>query len=692
MRKSFQALTAALILATGFGTLPAHASAIQTNQAPTVSTSTGLIVRYQPGVSRIAPDGSTTGENAAGVALAKARALGGGLFALDFETTLTDAQSAIALDGIKRDPRISTAQLDQKLSYDLASIPVRKLSISEVAQNVSWFRPLTVQRGASAVGSVRVSNALASNAQRQVRVKLSWTAPTSLFGARVVGYRIEAKRATSKTWTVSISNTASTKLSAYANKGITFGVLTDFRVRAITKSSAGIAIGAPSTSRQLVAKVAPLAPELTTANVVFDGETVIWQKQSINQRGGDAVKYTVTATDPRGISQSCVTTASSCLFDALESNIPYTVQVKAQNSVGSGTTLKVSDSLYGTQWHLYSQYSVHADKAWNISQGSNSVVVAVLDSGITSHPDLDSKVLPGYDFISDAQSARDGDGWDANPLDQGDWDSRYDSSWHGTHVAGIIAASANSTGVRGVAPNVSLLPVRVLGTTGGETSDLIAAIHWATGLDVAGVPKNLNPAKVINLSIGTNSTSGCDAGTKAAVRAAWDAGATPVTAAGNASFEAARSYPGNCYPTINVAATAVNGDIASYSNYGDGVDFSAPGGDSTLSDEAVDGSDGMVLSTWNHGTTVPGEPDYGLEEGTSMAAPVVSGVVALIYSLRPDFSSDDVYKVILKSVQAFKPDTGCAATAANYVADNAVSLCGAGIVDAGAALKLAKTY
>mgnify|MGYP000275852688 CR=1 FL=1 len=692
MRKSFQTLTAGLVLALGFGALPAQASINGADGAAARSSSTGLIVRYQPGVSRIAPDGSTTGENSAGVNLAKARALGGGMFALDFEEELTKSESEIALAGIKRDPRIASAQLDATVSYDVANVAFKKLSVGDASQSISVFQPLKLQRAATAVRSVRVFNALSSTSVRLARVKLTWLAPTSVFGARIVGYRIEARRSTSASWTVLVSNTSSNKLYGYASSGITAGVASYYRVRAITKSSLGIALGAPSSPQLLVAKVAPLAPILTTPNVVFDGETVIWQKQSLSQRGGDAVQYTVTAKDPRGVAQSCVTTGSSCLFDSLQSEIPYVVQIRVKNSVGSASTLKISDPLYGTQWHLYSQYSVHADKAWNISEGSSSVVVAVLDSGITSHPDLDSKVLAGYDFISDATSAKDGDGWDANPQDEGDWTPRGDSSWHGTHVAGIIAASANSTGVRGVAPNVSLLPVRVLGTTGGATSDLIAAIHWAAGLDVAGVPKNTNPARVINLSIGTDTTSGCDAGTQAAVRAAWDVGATPVTAAGNAAFEAVRSYPGNCYPTINVAATAVDGDIASYSNYGDGVDFSASGGDSTLSDQAVAGSDGMILSTWNLGATVPGEPDYGLEEGTSMAAPVVSGVLALIYSVRPDFTSDDAYQVILKSVQAFKPDSGCSATAANYAADNAVSLCGAGIVDAAAALKLAKTY
>ncbi len=100
----------------------------------------------------------------------------------------------------------------------------------------------------------------------------------------------------------------------------------------------------------------------------------------------------------------------------------------------------------------------------------------------------------------------------------------------------------------------------------------------------------------------------------------------------------------------------------------------------------------MILSTWNLGTKGAGAADYGLEEGTSMAAPVVSGVVALIYSVRPDLSSEDVYEVLKATVQSFKPATQCDLTAANYGSQTKISHCGAGIVDAGAAVRYARTY
>jgi serine protease len=683
------------IIATVLIALPYGGKSSEGAFASSRSAAVGLIVRYASGVHTVAPDGSPTGQNFAGVALAKPRDLGGGLVSLAFERRLSQEQAKLALKQISRDKRIISAEIDTAYSFDSAAIqPIKKVaqSLNAFATYAKAFQPLSLQRVASSPLSLRVLNAVAPSDSRSPRIKLVWVAPKSLYTAKIVGYRVERKPSTASSWAVAISNTGRVTTSAYLSAGVQVGVPVAYRVRAITQLGASKAYGLASLSKSFVATVAPATPELVTANVIFSGDTVSWSQQDLSQRGGEAVTYTATATSGSGKALTCVTTSNSCSIDGLSARVPYLVQVSARNSVASTTTEKVSDSLYTTQWHLYSQYSVHADRAWQITQGSRDVVVAVLDSGITTHPDLVDNVLPGYDFVSDKNSSHDGDGWDPDPTDNGDWDSKNDSSWHGTHVAGIIAAAANSVGVRGVAPNVKILPVRVMGVTGGSHSDLIAAIHWASGIPVAGVPANPTPARVINMSMGTLSSQSCDSATQSAVRSAWDAGVTSVTAAGNSAFEASRSYPGNCYPTINVAATGVDGDIASYSNYGAGVDFSAPGGDESLSSSAVPGSDGMILSTWNTGKTTPRTADYGLEEGTSMAAPVVAGVLALIYSVRPDLTSDDAYEVIKRSVQAFKPGTECALTAANYGSQVADSHCGAGIVDAGAAVRLATTY
>jgi serine protease len=352
------------------------------------------------------------------------------------------------------------------------------------------------------------------------------------------------------------------------------------------------------------------------------------------------------------------------------------------------------DALFKDQWYLTSQYGINATNAWSKTMGSKSVVVAVLDSGITSHPDLDNQVIPGYDFVSDPTSSNDGDGWDPNNADPGDFFGSEPSSWHGTHVAGIIAAQSNSIGVAGVAPNVKIQPVRALGSDGGNSSDLIAALRWAAGIHVAGVPDNKTPAQVVNLSMGTDSYTPCrlrgqtTGATEVALAELKAAGITVISAAGNFNVPANESYPGNCYPTINVGATAFSGDRASYSNYSVldtglnqmvGVDISAPGGDSKFPGDSPAGTNGKIVSTLNDGKTAPGSPIYRGEEGTSMAAPVVAGVVALIYSVKPGITFDQVWEVIKSTVTKFPAGSTC----------EVKGICGAGIVNAGAAVAAA---
>ncbi len=672
-------------------TSPAVASASQQPSHSASASAVGLIVEYAPGVSPIAPDSTPTSANSIGVPISSSRALGGGLFVLEFSKPITDEQARLVQSAALRDPRLKSVEVDHQLGLAPTGLEPRKQSpLAELATFVAPAIKLAALP-ALAPTSLSAKNAFNSQTPRTPRVKLTWVAPKSLNGGVLTGYRIE-KSSDGVSWSTIVSSTASSSRTITLTKGLTIGTPVQFRVRAITKVLNASKVSLPSRSASATPIVAPLSPLLISQNVAFAGDRVSWERQTLNQRGGGSVRYKVTATSNSGKAFVCTTTSNSCLPTGLVATVPYTVNVTATNSVATASGLVVADQHYGSQWYLYDDYSIHADKAWQVSQGSADIVVAVLDSGITSHPDLDDKVVAGYDFISSKTSARDGDGWDADPTDEGDWTSQEDSSWHGTHVAGTIAASTNDFGVAGVAPGVKIQPIRVLGSLGGMESDLIAAIHWAAGITVPGVPKNETPARVINLSIGTESASGCDSGTQSAVRAAWDRGVTPVTAAGNSSFTAAFSYPGNCYPTINVGATGVTGDIAYYSNFGPGVDFSAPGGDSRLSSQAVTGSDGMILSTWNLGTTVQGQADYGLEEGTSMAAPVVSGVLALIYSVRPELTSDDVYEILLATVSSFKPQSECALTAANYGSQTLVAKCGAGIVDAGAAVKLAKTY
>ena len=206
-------------------------------------------------------------------------------------------------------------------------------------------------------------------------------------------------------------------------------------------------------------------------------------------------------------------------------------------------TFTPNDPRYNEQWNLFeSTAGINAPAAWDRSTGSG-VVVAVLDTGYRPHGDLNANILQGYDFISDTFTANDGNGRDTDARDPGDWQDPADcgphdpfdpvpSSWHGTHVAGIIAARANNArGVAGVAYNARVVPVRVLGKCGGATSDVADAILWAAGVPVQGTPANANPAKVINISFG--SPGGCGTTLQSAVNSARSMGVSIIAGAGN---------------------------------------------------------------------------------------------------------------------------------------------------------------
>ena len=222
-------------------------------------------------------------------------------------------------------------------------------------------------------------------------------------------------------------------------------------------------------------------------------------------------------------------------------------------------------------------------------------MVAVIDTGYRPHADLTGRFVQGYDFIWDPEVANDGDGRDADARDPGDWITSADaasvtfagcpvenSSWHGTHVAGTIAANTNNgVGVAGVNWQAKILPVRVLGKCGGYTSDIVDGMRWAAGLTVSGVPANANPAKVLNISLGGSGT--CSMAEQSAVNDINATGAVIVVAAGNSDADAAAFTPSSCDGVIVVGATDKSGTRAYYSNYGSIVDISAPGGAQGLS-------------------------------------------------------------------------------------------------------------
>lgn len=334
--------------------------------------------------------------------------------------------------------------------------------------------------------------------------------------------------------------------------------------------------------------------------------------------------------------------------------------------------LSPNDSRYNDQWHYFEALGgANLPSAWNLTSGSN-VVVAVIDTGYRPHADLVSNLLPGYDFISDTFTANDGGGRDTDASDPGDWtdfgacgpgSSASASSWHGTHVAGTISAvTNNSAGVAGVAFGAKIVPVRALGKCGGYTSDIADSIVWSAGGSVPGVPANANPARVINMSLG--GFGACDITTQSAINTARGLGAVVVVAAGNESSDASSFNPANCNGVVTVAAVNRSGQRAWYSNFGSLVDLAAPGGDTSTVE-----SDG-VLSTLNAGATIPAGDSLAYYQGTSMAAPHVAGVAALVLARNSSLTPDQVETILKSTARTFPSD--CAG-------------CGTGIVDAHAA-------
>jgi serine protease len=402
-----------------------------------------------------------------------------------------------------------------------------------------------------------------------------------------------------------------------------------------------------------------------------------------------------------------------------------------------------NDPLYGPQsgnvtpavgqWYLRNPAvngqvsSINAEQAWDLTVGSPAIVVAVLDTGVRGdHPDLVGKLLRGYDFVSEDApnsfaTANDGDGRDADPSDPGDWvtseevpnlvgcqqDDVGPSSWHGTQTTSLVAAATNETppvGMAGTGRNVRVLPVRVLGKCGGFTSDVIAGMYWAAGLQIPPVsnnvslgsaPTNTTPAKVLNLSLGGSATS-CSQLYQDAINAVIGAGASVVVSAGNGGGTSV-GQPANCSNVIAVGGLRHAGTKSGFSDMGPQVSISAPAGNCPLPDGPGGECRFAILAAANNGATVPAANSYsdGLNNvsiGTSFSSPMAAGVAALMLSKNPTLSPASVRSIMLGAARTF-PTTGGTSGAPVCPAMNSSgecyctnATCGTGMLDAAAAL------
>lgn len=329
------------------------------------------------------------------------------------------------------------------------------------------------------------------------------------------------------------------------------------------------------------------------------------------------------------------------------STIQYVKNLKQESSVEFASlnmmrkpSLVPNDTFYNLQWHYR---NMNLPLAWDFTTGSSSpnpVVVAVIDTGVfMAHPDLAPNLTTdGYDFISVTSISNDGDGIDSNPDDPGDAVLDEENSWHGTHVSGTIASATNNlSGVAGVSWDAKVMPLRALGQGGGTSYDIEQAVRYAAGLpnDSGTVP--MQTADIINMSLGGTGSSAAEAALFSDI---FDLGIPVVAAAGNSSTNTP-SFPAAYKDVFSVAALDLNNQQAYYSNFGSTIDIAAPGGDMGFDLNGDAYNDG-ILSTFVDNSSGTREPGYAFLQGTSMAAPHVAGMFALMKAAAPSITASDI--------------------------------------------------
>jgi serine protease len=378
-----------------------------------------------------------------------------------------------------------------------------------------------------------------------------------------------------------------------------------------------------------------------------------------------------------------------------------------------------NDALYSQQWYQQAAEPAATDvvTAWDTTTGRADIVIADLDTGVRfDHPDLlaasvNGRLLPGYDFVSNAAIANDGDGRDADASDPGDWVSSadaqtpqfsgcavMDSTWHGTRVVGILGAlSNNGIGIAGMTWGPHILPVRVLGKCGGLDSDILDALRWAAGLHVAGVPDNTHPAQIINLSLGGEGA--CSHAQQVVLNEVIGTGAIVIAAAGNDGTSV--DSPADCNGVIGVGAVRNSGTKDYFSNLGPAVDISAPGGNCVASTGPCTYT---LDTTTNSGTTTPALNGYTSQNfpnlGTSFSTPIVAGIAALMTSVNSNLSADQLTARLKEGAKPFPAAPAgsnlplcqipsSATGIQNFECVCTTQTCGAGMVNAPGALAAA---
>ncbi|QRZ61803.1 S8 family serine peptidase [Rothia sp. ZJ932] len=368
-------------------------------------------------------------------------------------------------------------------------------------------------------------------------------------------------------------------------------------------------------------------------------------KDKVAEDTTTVVVQTDTALDPAQ-QQEAIT--------ALEEN-PQVETAEPDKIVKAVASAAQSEPGYSYLWAYGANY-VNPVPAWNRGYTGKNQTIGIIDTGWTSHPDLSAPVA-SYDFVSSPYISRDGNGRDPDARDTGNLNAN--ANWHGSFIQGQLAAKVNGSGIAGIAHDADIVHARALGIYGtGYVSDIADAIIWAAGGSVTGIPNNHRPVNVINASLAYPSNQ-CSSTMSRAINFALSKNIPVVVASGNNGGNASYYEPANCYRAIVVGASTSWGALATYSNYGSMLDLVAPGGTTGID----------IYSTTNTGWSLLGLPSYGNKNGTSMAAPYVTGTIALMKQANPHLTVEQIRKIL---VDTGKPVAGYRQVNAAAAVDAAV--------------------